>query len=120
MQNAAKISSIKMEIFDNKHADTNDREENIGEESEKNLDLSMADFYLYIVVITHMCWKKQDSTNYLESLVLSHLYHSLYTIDEINMINNSIYYDLNLFSISSKNIKDLEINIGISPGITDT
>lgn len=50
----------------------------------------------------------------MKSLMLSHLYYFLHIIDDISMINNGIYYNLNLLVINSKNSQNLGVNMGIS------
>lgn len=45
-------------MFDNEDIEMNDRETDIKEKDEQNIDLSMTDFYSYIVAIMQMHWKE--------------------------------------------------------------
>ncbi len=119
LRNAAKNHAMETEMFDGEDTNADDKEEDIEEEGEENIDLPMADSYSHAVAITRMRWREQDSTDCLESSVLSHLYHSLRIADDASMTNGGICYDLNLLGTGSRNSQDLGVNIGISPGTTD-
>lgn len=54
MQNIAKNYTIKIEIFDYKGINANNKKEDIEEKNKKNIDLSIIDIYSYTVAITHM------------------------------------------------------------------
>lgn len=54
LQNAAKNYVIDRKIFDGKDINLNNKEKNIEKKDEKDIDLSMADIYLYTVNIIHM------------------------------------------------------------------
>lgn len=103
LQNTAKNHTIKTKIFDDKNTNLNNWEEDIEKQEENNIDLPMADTYLYTVTITQMGWREQDANNCLESSVLSHLYHFFRILDKTTMITTcNIGYDLNLFYLDSR------------------
>lgn len=50
-----------------------------------------------------MYWKEHDLTDYLASIILSHLYHYLRITNNTNIKNNGIYYNLNWIDTGCKN-----------------
>lgn len=54
MQNITKNHVIKTEIFDSDDTNADDIEEDIEEGNEENIDLPMADSFLYAVVIMYI------------------------------------------------------------------
>lgn len=120
MRNTAKNHSIEMEMLDGNESQAGNIGEDDEKEDEENIDISIADSYSHAVVMTRMCWREQDVTDYLQSSVLSHLYHFLQIADEQGVLTTrNNYYNLNLLDTSFRNSPILGISIGISANITD-
>lgn len=104
-----------MEKIDGEDTNADDREEDIEEKEEENINLPMADAFSHAVAITRMRWKEQDATNCLESSMLSHLHHSLHISDEATMMTTrGIGYDLYLLDTDSRNSPKLGVSNAIS------
>lgn len=111
---------MKTEMFDGKDTNPDNRKKNIKEDNKNNIELTIADIYLYAVIITRMYQKKQDVTHCLKSLMLSYLHHFLRILDKVTIITTcNIYYNLNLFYLNFKISQKLNINNKISTIITD-
>lgn len=54
MQNVAKNHTMKIEMFDGKDTNANNKEKDIEDENKKNIDLSTTDIYSYIISIMYM------------------------------------------------------------------
>lgn len=54
LQNVAKNHIIEIEMFHSKDINSDDREKNIEEKDKDNIDLPIADIYLYTITIMHM------------------------------------------------------------------
>lgn len=84
------------------------------------MDISTADSYSPMVVITRMYWKEQDAIDYLQSSMLSHLYHFLQIADDAGILmTHDNYYNFNLFHTSSRNSPILRISTRISVNTID-
>lgn len=75
-----------MEIFDDNENQVGNIENDGKERDEKDIDIPTIDSYSYAIAIICMYKKKQDATNCLKSLVLSHLYHFLCIADDTGVL----------------------------------
>lgn len=120
MQTKVKNCIIKIKIFDSEDTNPNDGEQNIDKKDKDNINLPTTDIYSYTVIITHICQREQDTTNFLEFLLLSYLHYSLGILDKVTiMITYTICYYLNLFHSNFKISEELVVNNEISTTITN-
>lgn len=102
-------------MFDNEGSNPDNREEDIEEKNENNIDLPITNTYSDAVAITYIRWKEQDVINCLESSVLSHLHHFLRISDNAIMVTScSICYNLNLLHLDFRISQELGVGNKIS------
>lgn len=103
MTKALKDYVIEIKIFVDKNINTNDRKEDIKEKDENNIDLPIINLNFYILIIIYIYQKEHNIISYVKCLILFYLYYFLYIANNINRINNNIYYNINLLNIRSRN-----------------
>lgn len=110
MQNIIKNPTIETDTFTGDENNTDDIEEDIEKNDSENLDLPMADLCSYAIAMTHIYWRKKNTTSYLKSSILSHLHHSLHIANNTSgMATRPICYNIN--SLKSDFRDNLELGI---------
>lgn len=117
--NTAKEHVIEANLLEDEDVNSENEVENLDVEDKDNIDMSTTDSYSHVIIIACKHWKEQDTTDCLESSILSHLYHSLFVADDMSMTNHGICYDLNVLEPDSRISYELSVRTGIFTATTD-
>lgn len=110
-----------MEIFDNNNGSADNIEEDADKKDGENLDLPMADSYVYAVALICIHQREREVIDCLESLVLFYLHYFLRIADDASMAitQQRIFYNLNSWDKGFTNCLEFWFKSEISANTTN-